>query len=689
MTRRRTLLLWLLLLVCLALPAQVLAHAALIRSEPTAGARLDRAPRTVRAWFTESLEPGFSALQVLDASGAAVDLGDSRVTPDDPASMIVSLPPELPEGSYTVSWKTLSAVDGHAIRGLFTFGVGDVAQSAPVGEAAAPEITSITLLEAIPRVAQYLAQTLLLGGFLLATFALQGQDASRFLRAFRTAALGAVVVLLLSAFGSLVLQASLASGQPLPAALGAIGSLLGTRFGTLWVVRLVLLLGLGALAWRGAMPSPRLGVTLLLGVLFGGALLLVNALYSHSAAVGQLTPLAVGADWLHQVAVSVWVGGLFALAVVLWRRPSQRAEPVSAVQDPNRPYWGSRDLIVDARGALLRFLPGFSRLALVSVPILALTGIYQSLLHVGSWGALLETAYGKAVLGKTVLFLFMALLGAFHLLVVQPRLGRDAGERMAARFRTTLLAEAALGVGALLLAGFLTSMQPAWQTYGQILADRPLVLETAAADLKLKLTVLPGRPGFNSYLLRVTDSAGQPAKNVQRAVLRFSFLDQDLGEVEVPLTPADDGVYQAQGGELGVTGAWQAIVIVRRQGLDDARTAVRFTLSPPSGAASQPVPLAGLPTPYLRSGLAILAALAGLVLGWYSWTRSGGDTRAALPGLAASLLVVCIGLYVGVRALSAAPSLSNADRRNPYPPDQASLATGQAPVRRQLRRLSR
>src|SRR5687768_7748984 len=213
MTRRRALLLWLLLLVCLALPAQVLAHAALMRSEPAASAQLDRAPRTVRAWFTESLEPGFSALQVLDASGTAVDLGDSRVTPDDPTSMAVSLPPELPEGSYTVSWKTLSAVDGHAIRGLFTFGVGDVAQSAPVGEAAAPEITSITLLEAVPRVAQYLAQTLLLGGFLLATFVLQGQDASRFLRALRTAALGAVVVLLLSAFGSLVLQASLASGQ--------------------------------------------------------------------------------------------------------------------------------------------------------------------------------------------------------------------------------------------------------------------------------------------------------------------------------------------------------------------------------------------------------------------------------------------------------------------------------------------
>ena len=42
-------------------------------------------------------------------------------------------------------------------------------------------------------------------------------------------------------------------------------------------------------------------------------------------------------------------------------------------------------------------------------------------------------------------------------------------------------------------------------------------------------------------------------------------------EVEVPLNPGADGRYQAQGGELGVAGRWQAVIIVRRQGLEDAR----------------------------------------------------------------------------------------------------------------------
>ena len=46
-----------------------------------------------------------------------------------------------------------------------------------------------------------------------------------------------------------------------------------------------------------------------------------------------------------------------------------------------------------------------------------------------------------------------------------------------------------------------------------------------------------------------------------------------------------------------------AVLLVRRQGLEDARTAVRLDLTPAGGAtAQQPAPLAGLPTPDARTG---------------------------------------------------------------------------------------
>jgi len=82
---------------------------------------------------------------------------------------------------------------------------------------------------------------------------------------------------------------------------------------------------------------------------------LTNSLNSHGAASEQLPGLAIAADWLHQVAVAIWVGELFALAALLWRL------------DWAPPGTGR------AR-ALGAYLPRFSRLALASVPLLAVTG---------------------------------------------------------------------------------------------------------------------------------------------------------------------------------------------------------------------------------------------------------------------------------------------------------------------------
>ena len=46
-----------------------------------------------------------------------------RVDPSNPTRMTVSLP-ALETGVYTVSWKAVSATDGHQTEGAFTFSVG-------------------------------------------------------------------------------------------------------------------------------------------------------------------------------------------------------------------------------------------------------------------------------------------------------------------------------------------------------------------------------------------------------------------------------------------------------------------------------------------------------------------------------------------------------------------------------------
>ena len=70
-------------------------------------------------FFTENLEPKFSKLEVRNAAGARVDLGDTRV---NGSAMHVGLG-ALPPGTYTVHWRVLS-VDTHTTKGSFRFNVG-------------------------------------------------------------------------------------------------------------------------------------------------------------------------------------------------------------------------------------------------------------------------------------------------------------------------------------------------------------------------------------------------------------------------------------------------------------------------------------------------------------------------------------------------------------------------------------
>ncbi|HLZ07134.1 MAG TPA: copper resistance protein CopC, partial [Chloroflexota bacterium] len=100
------------------------AHANLIRSDPTAGSSLASAPSRVQLWFSEDVEPSFSAAVIYDAKSQRVDLGDSHVAPDDARSIIVGVKPGLPPGTYVVAWKTQSRQDGHIVRGTIPFGVG-------------------------------------------------------------------------------------------------------------------------------------------------------------------------------------------------------------------------------------------------------------------------------------------------------------------------------------------------------------------------------------------------------------------------------------------------------------------------------------------------------------------------------------------------------------------------------------
>jgi copper resistance protein C len=95
------------------------AHAFLDHADPRVGNTVATAPREVRLWFTQKLEPAFSTVSVTDEAGQRVDTGKPHISGD---TMAISLR-QIGSGTYRVLWRVLS-VDAHTTDGNFSFKVG-------------------------------------------------------------------------------------------------------------------------------------------------------------------------------------------------------------------------------------------------------------------------------------------------------------------------------------------------------------------------------------------------------------------------------------------------------------------------------------------------------------------------------------------------------------------------------------
>ena len=113
----------------LALPAAAFAHAALLRTVPQASGTVNTPPKQVALTYSEAVEPRFAIVSVTDAAGRQQTAGPPRRSPANPDTLLVPLR-HVGEGWYLVYWRAIS-VDGHPVRGAFTFAVGPNAGPAP------------------------------------------------------------------------------------------------------------------------------------------------------------------------------------------------------------------------------------------------------------------------------------------------------------------------------------------------------------------------------------------------------------------------------------------------------------------------------------------------------------------------------------------------------------------------------
>jgi methionine-rich copper-binding protein CopC len=99
-------------------PAAVSAHVHLRESSPKPGSVVTAPPGRVRITFSNSVEPIFSRVTVIDSSGTTVS-GKTEFLEDNTV-METELRKNLAPGRYTVKWKCVSQ-DGHKQTGSYAF----------------------------------------------------------------------------------------------------------------------------------------------------------------------------------------------------------------------------------------------------------------------------------------------------------------------------------------------------------------------------------------------------------------------------------------------------------------------------------------------------------------------------------------------------------------------------------------
>lgn len=378
------------------------AHAALTASDPKDGAVVATAPAQVTLSFSEQVAMGDDSIRVMDPAGKRVDTGELRdMCSGSTIRYGTALHSGLPDGTYTVAWQAVSA-DSHPVSGAFTFSIG------------APSATSVTLPDrqagggpvgiayGIARYAAYAGFTVLVGG---AAFILLCWRRGAAERSLQKLVLRGWVTLTAATLAMLVLRTPYTGSGKFADAfdLDGLGAVLDTKTGASFVSRLLLLgaaalfiaVLFGAYARRqklSAAPAEDAGADaedldeqkkdtsdLAFGLAIGGTVVAAGiaatwALAEH-ASTGIQPGIAMPVDILHLLAVAAWLGGLVALLVALHKVPDLEREAVRR----------------------------FSRVAFISVLVLAATGVYQAWRQLGSWSALTGTSYGQLLIIKVAL----------------------------------------------------------------------------------------------------------------------------------------------------------------------------------------------------------------------------------------------------------------------------------------------
>ncbi|MBH65325.1 MAG: hypothetical protein CL784_02240 [Chloroflexi bacterium] len=661
---------------------KVEAHANHINSVPAPNSELDESPDRVIIWFSEPIEESFSVITVLNSAAERVDLDDSARDSSEPTAMSVGLPP-LENGTYTVVWKNLSAVDGHKVIGSYVFSVGEpISAGAQIDSAEQPLLQTVS--DPWLRWLIFVAAAIVMGGLIfeivVSVPVVFGESSRESWQSAATTAserwsklsLIALGVMIVVMVGQLLQQTAVISGD---SAFTPDFEILRTvafdsSWGRMWIYRMIAVVAVVALlflARRTAFETTErddeyeqslVGDSFIaqLSALFGLVFLGLISVSSHNAASpSEVKTLATATDFIHLVSSMVWLGGVIYLAIsvpILLRNLTS----------------------VDLSELLNASVSRFTLIAVMSAGTLVVTGIFSSYMQVTAPAAT-ATPYGWFLVGKILLIIPLFGLAAANGFRIAKRFG-SGGEQT---FRKSLLFETGLVVAVFVAVGWLASLEPARQYAGRmgIGVDGHVSYRDSADATVFDIEIEPAEVGKNDIRVQIARTNDDPIDNAVDVRVRLKFVDDDLGEPFVSLRDKGNGLWELKDAQLNIAGEYQAEVVVQRPDAFDSRTAFRFDAASASTAADAISPdtdtanlLFGIQLLLIGGIIVLLAARKRILANLFG--DGSVQPSMGLPGVA----VVAIGLFFILNVHVLRLGLVD-DLRNPFPPTADSVAIGE------------
>jgi len=551
------------------------AHPFLLDSEPSQAGNTAIGTTQIITKYSEAVEINFSELKVFDSNGNQIDNRDTAYYEGE-SSLVITTPP-LEDGTYTVTSKVLSKVDGHLVRAAIIFGVGETQVDVSVLESQEESETTF-LPEAAARFPGIVGQTVLLGSAISA-IAIWGTRLKHFgkenLRLINQAyhskfskITGASIVgVLVSDFVMIAVQTVRLETSPI--------DVIGTSFGATWLIRMIItIILLGIWFWMERKPhlTNKKHVPMLIVSL---ALIFTTTMFGHGTASELVVPMIL--DYVHNLLASVWIGGVIFFSFVIL--------PTLAKLD-----WMEKEKTV------LAILPRYSGMVTIALGILIITGPTLLWFLESDVTSITNSTYGFLIFAKIFLALIMIGLGAYFQFKVQRPAVKNLGGAIGAgvfgfgekppdiskegfepptiealaskKLAKPLKASAIIGIILLGVVSLLVnSSLPAGevQTADAQTATFGFSSVLFSEQAKFDVSILPVGVGPNTISVVVSTIDGEPMSDVSGLKIKVSNPQRNISPIEISTIQSSDEVTEFEGeATFGFAGTWQIEIEAQR-----------------------------------------------------------------------------------------------------------------------------